>query len=119
MAATDPVDQTVLDARARVLHDLGARALATAEVVSLLEEAISDRTWWVEQWPEGLVYIPGLIAQDVQDGLLDAGTRWPTCHGCDSGTPQHTLSITPDLGGPDPMWVCEEAGEPAAPLGAL
>jgi hypothetical protein len=33
--------------------------------------------------------------------------------------PVHALHIQPDLGGPDPYWVCEETGEPVAPLGNL
>jgi hypothetical protein len=40
------------------------------------------------------------------------------CHLC-TEDPVHTLHIEPDLGGPDPMWVCEMTGEPVAALGAL
>ena len=29
----------------------------------------------------------------------------------------HPLYIQPDLGGPDPVWVCEETGDAVAPLG--
>ena len=29
------------------------------------------------------------------------------------------VHIQPDLGGPDPTWVCEESGTPVAPLGQL
>jgi hypothetical protein len=114
----DGVDD-LLDARARALRDLEARGLATAGHVSQLEEAISERGWWVEQWPEGHVYVAGLVAQDLQDALLDQGERWPVCTACDDDAPLHTLSVTPDLGGPDPMWVCEESGQPVAPLGGL
>jgi hypothetical protein len=38
---------------------------------------------------------------------------------CDEDAPEHTLHIQPDLGGPDPYWVCEESGQPVAPLGSL
>lgn len=112
------VDATVLmEARARVLRDLQARALATAVAVSALEEAVSSRSWWVDQWPAGVEYLAGLIAQDVQDTLSESVGRWPLCHLCDG--PAHSLYITPDLGGPDPQWVCEESGRLVAPLGHL
>lgn len=110
---------TVLDARARVLNDLTARGLATADVVSILEEACSERAWWAEQWPEGHVYVAGLVAQDVQDALFDSATRWPLCTACDDDQPLHSLTISPDLGGPDPVWVCEDSGQLIAPLGGL
>ena len=108
----------LFDARARVLADLDARGRATAAAVSALEDAVSSRRWWAEQWPEGEVYVAGLVAQDVQDALLEASERWPVCTVCEDG-PVHTLYIQPDLGGPDPTWVCEETGEPVAVLGCL
>ena len=110
--------QALFEARARVLADLEARRSATAEAVSYLEDAISSRTWWAEQWPEGEQYVAGLVAQDVQDAVLDAGSRWPLCHAC-GDAPEHALHIEPDLGGPDPMWVCEESGREVAELGKL
>ena len=100
-----------------VLADLEARKRATADAVSVLEDAMSARTWWAEQWPEGEMYVAGLVAQDVQDALLETVGRWPLCLGCPG--PEHALYIQPDLGGPDPMWVCEESGEPVAALGSL
>lgn len=119
-----PVDDSVIYvARALVLADLEAHALAGPGVVSLLDEACSQRRWWLEQWHDGAPYVAGLVAQDVQDALRDqrpdepAG-RWPVCHRCD-GRPVHALHIDPDLGGPDPTWVCEESGERVAPLGTL
>ena len=113
------VDHTVLfDARARVLADLQARGHATAVAVSALEDAVSSRQWWAEQWPEGAVYVAGLVAQDVQDALLETSGRWPLCLTCPD-VPPHALYISPDLGGPDPVWVCEETGEAMAPLGGL
>ncbi|MCW2790989.1 MAG: hypothetical protein JWO76_87 [Nocardioides sp.] len=113
------VDDTLLfDARARVLADLVARHQATPAAVSVLEDAVSDRKWWAEQWPEGAAYVAGLVAQDVQDALFETVGRWPICLSCDDA-PVHALYIQPDLGGPDPMWVCEETGEPVAALGLL
>jgi len=113
------VDHTLfLEARARVLADLQARHFATAEAVSALEDACSSRRWWAEQWPEGEVYVAGLVAQDVQDALFETAGRWPMCLACQDG-PVHALYIQPDLGGPDPVWVCEETGQVAAPLGKL
>ena len=109
----------LFDARARVLADLQARHQATAAAVSVLEDAVSDRKWWAEQWPEGEVYVAGLVAQDVQDALLGTVGRWPVCLTCDEDAPVHALYIQPDLGGPDPVWVCEETGRPVAELGRL
>jgi hypothetical protein len=107
-----------LAARALVLADLEARRAATPVVVSALEDAVASRQWWAEQWPEGEVYVAGLVAQDVQDAAFDAGLRWPVCHTCQDA-PEHSLHIQPDLGGPDPMWVCEESGQAVAGLGRL
>ncbi len=107
----------LFDARARVLADLQARNHATAHAVSILEEAVSAREWWADQWPEGQVYVAGLVAQDVQDGLFDTAGRWPLCLTCTG--PEHSLYIQPDLGGPDPVWVCEHSGDVVAPLGGL
>ena len=74
------VDKELLfDARARVLADLQARKHASAGAVSVLEDAVSAREWWAEQWPEGQVYVAGLVAQDVQDALFETAGRWPLC----------------------------------------
>ena len=113
------VDNSLLfEARALVLADLEARHQANAVAVSALEDACASRQWWAEQWPEGAAYVAGLVAQDVQDALFEKVGRWPMCLECDDG-PVHSLYIQPDLGGPDPVWVCEETGEIAAPLGFL
>ena len=107
----------LLSARAAVLHDLEVRGLADARAVSLLEEAITTRRWWLSQWVEGEAYVPGLVAQDVQDALFDDACRWPRCTACDRPT-EHSLQITPELGA-DPRWVCGEVGIEVAPLGGL
>jgi len=107
-----------LAARQRVLADLTARQQATPDLVSVLEEGGAARRWGAEQWPEGEIYVAGLVAQDVQDAAIDAGNRWPLCLACPSG-PAHALHIEPDLGGPDPVWVCEESGQEVAELGRL
>jgi hypothetical protein len=107
----------LFDARARVLADLQARDHATPRAVSLLEDAVSSREWWADQWPEGQVFVAGLVAQDVQDGLFEISGRWPVCLHC--AGPEHSLYIQPDLGGPDPVWVCEVSGDVVAPLGGL
>ena len=69
--------------------------------------------------PRARQYIAGLVAQDVQDALFETAGRWPLCHDCGEEAPVHTLYIQPDLGGPDPVWVCEESGDVVAPLGGL
>jgi len=112
-------DALLFRARAQVLADLAARRHDTSAAVSLLEDAVAQRKWWAEQWPEGETYLAGLVAQDVQDALFETVGRWPVCRTCGNGAPEHSLYIQPDLGGPDPVWVCEESGDVIAPLGGL
>ena len=50
----------------------------------------------------------GLVAQDVQDALLERYGRWPLCPVCGAGDP-HALDVEPELG-PDPHWVCAQGG---------
>ena len=111
------VDDPLLEARALVLHDLQARGLADAKTVSALEESVTQRRWWVSQWAEGAEFVAGLVAQDVQDAVMDRGGPWPLCEGC-RGDDEHCLYITPDLG-PDPHWMCVRSGAVVAPLGRL
>jgi hypothetical protein len=112
----EPADESVLHAaRALVLADLQARGATAPETVSLLEEAVSSRRWRLEQWSDGAPYVPGLLAQDVQDALLETYGRWPLCPHCDD---PHALAVEPELG-PDPHWVCEAVGEAIAPVGSL
>ena len=109
---TDPL----LAARALLLHDLAACEITAAGVVELLEDVVEQRRWWVASWPQGGDVVAGQLAQDLQERLLDeAGRRWPECPLHD-GT--HELRIDPDLG-PDPHWVCDDAGAVVAPLGQL
>lgn len=110
---TDPL----LSSRARVMQDLLATGIANAQVVSILEDAVAERRWWAEQWPAGTDYVDGLVAQDVQDALLDRVGRWPLCRNC-ADDETHALHIHPELG-PDPVWVCEQSGHVVAPLGEL
>ena len=117
-----PVTDVLLEARARVLHDLAARGLDTADVVSVVDEVVTARQWWVDEWPDGAAFITCLVAQDVQEALLDQVGRWPLCpvvHDPEDDEPSpHELRVAPDLG-EDPHWVCEEGGMVVAPVGAL
>ncbi len=113
MASPDPL----LDARALVLRDLEATGIADAASVSHLEASVTTRRWWCSQWEEGREYVAGLVAQDVQDALLDTVGRWPLCRSCEDDD-THALYIQPELG-PDPTWVCEHSGREVAPLGEL
>lgn len=108
----------VMRARALVLHDLESTGVADSATVSALEAALADRGWWLEQWADGRDFVVGLVAQDVQDALLGTNGRWPLCRACDHLDP-HALYVHPDLGGPDPTWVCEHAGIHVAPIGEL
>ena len=101
-----------------MLHDLQTTGAADPSTVSVLESALADRGWWLEQWAEGREFVVGLVAQDVQDALLQTNGRWPLCRACDLPEP-HALYVHPDLGGPDPTWCCEQAGIEVAPVGGL
>ncbi|WP_031509468.1 hypothetical protein [Streptomyces megasporus] len=111
------LEQALHAARALVLADLTADGIAEAEVVSLVEDAVSHRRWWVEQWPDGVSFLAGLVAQDVQDALLDRYGRWPACPVC-PGPERHALDVEPELG-PDPHWVCGRTATEVAPVGEL
>lgn len=111
------LEQELHTARARVMADLVAGEVAEAEIVSLVEDAVTQRRWWVEQWPEGAEFVTGLVAQDVQDALLERYGRWPLCPVCTEEGP-HALEVEPELGA-DPHWVCTKATVSVAPVGAL
>ncbi len=117
MVSIGPLEQSLHTARALVLADLAASQVAAADVVSMVEDSVVQRRWWVEQWPEGAEFVAGLVAQDVQDALLESHGRWPLCPVCGSGDP-HALEIEPELG-PDPHWVCHQAGVKVAAVGSL
>ncbi|MEU5178632.1 hypothetical protein [Streptomyces longwoodensis] len=117
MDPVSPLEQALHAARARVLADLAADEVAQPDVVSMVENSVVERRWWVEQWPDGAAYLPGLVAQDVQDALLERYGRWPVCPVCGSGDP-HALDVEPELG-PDPHWVCHKAGVRVAAVGSL
>ncbi|MDX3619330.1 hypothetical protein OG920_20425 [Streptomyces europaeiscabiei] len=117
MDPVSPLEQALHAARALVLADLVAGKVAEADVVSMVEDSVVQRRWWVEQWPDGVAYVGGLVAQDVQDALLERYGRWPLCPVCDDGDP-HALDVEPELG-PDPQWVCHKAGVRVAAVGAL
>jgi hypothetical protein len=114
------VGDALLAARAKVLRDLAAYGMDTATTVSLVDEVLTARRWWVEQWPAGAAYVDCLVAQDVQEALLETVGRWPMCRshpGAEDVDP-HELRVTPDLG-EDPHWVCEEDGAVVAAVGEL
>ena len=113
MTSGDPL----LNARALVLNDLAAQGVVDAHTVSLVEDCVSQRRWWLSQWHQGVSYVDGLVAQDVQDALFDESVRWPVCVDCPDPV-EHSLSIEPELG-PDPHWVCSESGALVAALGRL
>ncbi|WP_328905092.1 hypothetical protein OG230_20055 [Streptomyces sp. NBC_00234] len=113
----NPLEQALHTARALVMADLVAGDVAEAEIVSLVEDAVTHRRWWVEQWPEGADFVVGLIAQDVQDALLEKYGRWPLCPVCVEEGP-HALDVEPELG-PDPHWVCTKATVQVAAVGGL
>ncbi|MEU0049476.1 hypothetical protein [Streptomyces sp. NPDC006309] len=117
MDPISPLEQALHAARALVLADLVAGGAAEPDVVSLVEDSVVQRRWWVGQWPQGAGYVAGLVAQDVQDALLDRYGRWPLCPVCGGGDP-HALEVEPELG-PDPHWVCHKAGVKVAPVGSL
>ncbi len=78
----------------------------------LVRQAIEQRRWWVQAWPDGAQFLLCLIAQDVQEGVPEP--QWPLC----PEHRDHALAVEPDLG-TDPFWVCERSGLPVAPVGRL
>jgi hypothetical protein len=114
-AENQAIETVLHGARALLLADLTAVGIAAAGIVSMLEDAVSERRWWLRQWPEGGPHIPGLLAQDIQDALLETRGRWPLCPLC---AEPHALAVEPELG-PDPHWVCEARGEAVAAVGSL
>ncbi|MGP3989637.1 hypothetical protein [Streptomyces sp. 3N207] len=104
-------------ARALILADLEASDVARADIVSLVEEAVTHRRWWVGQWPEGVAFVDGLVAQDVQDALLERYGRWPVCPVC-VGPDFHALDVEPELG-EEPHWVCGKTSTVVARVGYL
>ncbi len=53
----NPLEQALHTARALVMADLAAADVAEADIVSLVEDAVTHRRWWVEQWPEGAEFV--------------------------------------------------------------
>jgi len=104
----------LLRARAMVLHDLRARGASGADVVDVVEDVVQQRRWWVAQWPDGAGYVAALVAQDVQDRLMETEGRWPTCPVHDT----EPLQVEPPLG-ESPWWVCEQGCGQVAPVGDL
>ena len=98
VTSDDHQTDALMAARALVLHDLEATSAANPTSVSALEASVTTRRWWASQWEEGKQYVAGLIAQDVQDALLEESGRWPLCRACDELDP-HALYIHPELGG--------------------
>ncbi|MFE1317160.1 hypothetical protein [Kitasatospora phosalacinea] len=118
MASSD-IEAALHNARALILADLTARDVADAAIVSLVEDAVTHRRWWLEQWPAGCEFVLGLVAQDVQDALLESYGRWPLCTACaEEDDDPHALGVEPELG-PDPHWVCGKRGVVVAPVGGL
>ncbi len=113
MTSADPL----FAARALVLADLAARGLVDAHTVSVVEDCVAQRRWWLDHWDQGAEFVVGLVAQDVQDRLFDESQQWPVCAGCLDPT-EHSMTIEPELG-PDPHWVCSHSGSVVAALGAL
>jgi hypothetical protein len=96
-----------------------ACGMDSARTVSIVDDVLTERRWWVDQWPDGAPYVACLVAQDVQEALLEQVGPWPLCgldH--DQDDRPHELRVAPDLG-EDPHWVCEEQGCIVAPVGAL
>ena len=98
----DTVTDALLQARARVVHDLAACGLDTAACVSVVDAAVSARRWWADEWPDGEQFLTCLVAQDVQEALLDSTGRWPSCRADhtddDAGLLAHPVRVLAEVG---------------------
>ncbi|WP_127784166.1 hypothetical protein [Rhodococcus sp. X156] len=110
----DETSAALLHARAVVLHDIVACGADVPGIVDVLDAAVHEREWWVRRWPEGMQFLAGQVAQDVQDRLVDTEGRWPPC----PVHPDEALQLEPPLGA-DPRWVCGRGCGEVAALGAL
>jgi hypothetical protein len=109
---TEPREQALAAACSAVVRDLGP-------VPADVEAAVAHRRWWLEQWPDGVPHVLGLLAQDVQEQVHERDPLWPLC--TEPSCPErsrHALFVEPDLG-PDPFWTCHRTGLPVAPVGQL
>lgn len=97
---------TIEAAREAVLRDGGPE--------DLVEAAVAERRWWLEQWAEGEPFVLCLLAQDVQEAVHERDPLWPLC----AEHRDHPLFVEPDLG-TDPFWVCHRTGLPIAAVGSL
>src|ERR1035437_8511157 len=75
----DDTSAALLRARALVLRDIVACGADVPGIVDVLDVAVREREWWVQRWPEGIEFLAGQVAQDVQDRLVDTEGRWPPC----------------------------------------
>ena len=87
--------------------------------VSVLEDAVAAREWWAEQWPEGEVYVAGLVAQDVQDALFETAGRWPVCLDCGDARRSTRCTSSPTSAAPTRCGSARSRGDVVAPLGGL
>jgi len=110
----DDTSAALLRARALVLHDIAACGADVPGIVDILDAAVREREWWVQRWPDGMAFLAGQVAQDVQDRMVDTEGRWPPCplH------PDEALQLEPPMG-PDPHWICGRGCGEVAALGAL
>lgn len=108
---TDHLAEAAVAAR----HDLEATGQWTDASEAALAESLTQRSWWLDQWPEGGEHLPGLVAQDVQEWVHNTVfSDWPLC----PEHRDHALFVEPDLGA-DPFWVCHRSGLPLAEVGDL
>jgi hypothetical protein len=102
-------------AAAAARRDLEASGRWDDASSAALGAALTERSWWLAQWPQGAEHLEGLVAQDVQEWVHDnVDHDWPLC----PEHQDHALFVEPDLG-PDPFWVCHRTGLPVAAVGDL
>ena len=99
--------------------DAVRRDLPSAAYDAALQDAVTQRGWWLAQWADGAAYVLGLLAQDLQEVVHADDPQWPLCS--ETTCPArfgHALFVEPDLGA-DPFWTCHRTGLPVAPVGGL
>ena len=112
------LETSMMRARALVLHDLESTGVADPASVSTLEAALAAGSGGCGSGSRAATTSWAWSPRTSRTPCWRATAAGP-CAGPATSLEPHALYIHPDLGGPDPTWVCEHAGIEVAPVGGL